>query len=103
MEGWVYPASRQAQKGRGHAQFPSSLSSLCRACPQALASLGRTALSPKPPPLLQPAYFAKTHVCYSCFFLSTSNDRISKSGLVMRHSECRRTCTEAPSTNKRTD
>src|SRR5712664_794503 len=32
------------------------------------------------------------------FFLSRSNDRISKRGLVRRNTECRRKCTEAPST-----
>ena len=37
------------------------------------------------------------------FFLSTSNGRIAKSGLVMRNTECRRTCTEAPSTSKQAD
>src|SRR2546422_8953561 len=37
------------------------------------------------------------------FFLSRSNDRISKSGLVMRNTECRRKCTEAPSTSKQAD
>src|SRR6266481_5711810 len=36
-------------------------------------------------------------------FLSKSNDRISRSGFVMTSGEFRRTYTNAPSLNKRTD